>query len=265
MRREALIAARRKAGKSQERIGEEVGDRTTIGAWERGENTPQPHQRQPYAEALGVSLDDLDGMLTGIPRDRTPVWLAQYFGMEQSASEILCFEPIVIKGLLQTPDYAAAIARSVGIGPPSEDYTRRIVEQRAYRQARVANGDVVLHVVQTEIALRLQLGPPGVMAAQMDRLVELGRRPNVTVQVVPFSAGQYEALRLGSFTVLTHPWVQGVSLYYEAYGGLALVEDTEEAANFVAAADHAASLALSPGDSLMFIAQAGDQWRKTDA
>lgn len=264
MRREALISARRKAGKSQEQVGREIGvDRTTIGTWERGENTPQPHQRRPYAEALGITLTDLDAMLTGIPSTGTPVWLAQYLGMEQSASAILAFERIVVHGLLQTPDYAAAIARSVGLGPPSEEYARRNVEQRAQRQARVVSGEMTLHVVQPEIALHLQLGTPATMAAQMDRLVELARRPNVTLQVVPFRVGQYEALRIGSFRVLTHPWVQGVSVYYLPYGGLAAVDDPEEAANFVAAVDQASTLALPPEDSLAFVAQAGDRWRNT--
>ena len=127
MRREALIAARKKAGKSQERVGQEVGvDRTTIGTWERGENTPQPHQRPPYADSLELSLAELDAMLTNIPppEDRTPVWLSQYLGMEQSATEILVHEPHVVQGLLQTPDYAAAIARSVGVVPTSEAYAQ---------------------------------------------------------------------------------------------------------------------------------------------
>jgi transcriptional regulator with XRE-family HTH domain len=262
MRREALIAARRKAGKSQETVGEEVGvDRTTIGTWERGENSPRPQQRQGYAESLGISLDDLDGMLTGIPNDRTPVWLAQYLGMEQSASTIVAFEPVVVHGLLQTPDYAAAISRSVGVIPPSEDYIRRNVEQRAQRQVRVDNGDVYLHVVQPEIALRLQTGTPSVMAGQMDRLVELSGRPNVTIQLTPFDVGHYEALRIGSFRVLTHPWTEGVSVYYLPYGGLAVVDDPEEAAHFVAAAEQAVCLALSAEDSVALIDQAADQWR----
>jgi len=265
VRREQLIKARKAAGKSQEKVGEEVGvDRTTIGTWERGENTPQPNQRQPYAESLGITLTDLDGMLTGIPNDRTPVWLAQYLGMEQSASEILAFEPMVVHGLLQTPDYAAAIARSVGVGPPSEEYAKRNVEQRAYRQARMLSGDVLLHVVQPEIALRLQLGTRDAMAEQMDRMVELGQRDNVVIQIVPFTVGQYEAMRIGSFRVLTHPWVQGPSVYYMPFAGLAVVEDTEEAAHFVAAFDQARTLALSPDGSLAFIAEAGEEWRKTD-
>jgi transcriptional regulator with XRE-family HTH domain len=211
--------------------------------------------------ALGKSQEQV-GQEVGV--DRTPVWLSQYLGMEQSATEIIDHESHVVDGLLQTPDYAAAIARSVGVVPTSEAYARRNVEQRAWRQVRVDNGDLVLHVIQPELALRLQIGGPAVMAAQMDKLVEMGQRPNVTVQVVPFSVGQYEALRMGSISIMTHPWAQGRSVYHLPYRDLALVEDADEAANFIAAIEQAMTLALSPEGSLAFIAQAGDVWRKTD-
>lgn len=262
-----MIAARKSVGKSQEQVGQEVGvDRTTIGTWERGEYTPQPYQRPPYAEALGVTLTELDTMLSSIPPPdaRTPVWLSQYLGMEQSATELLVHEPHVVDGLLQTLDYAAAIGRSVGVHGMSEDYARRNAEQRAWRQVRVRNGDVQLHVVQPEVPFRLQMGTPALMADQMDHLLAMGQQDNVTIQVVPFSVGQYEAFRMGPISVMTHPWAQGRSIYYRPYQGFAHIEEPEEAANFLAAVEQASILALSPADSLAFIAQAAEQWRHTD-
>lgn len=86
-----------------------------------------------------------------------------------------------------------------------------------------------------------------------------------TYQVVPFRVGQYEAMRIGSFRILTHPWVQGPTVYYQPYGGLAVIEDVDEASNFVAAIEHAASLALTPDETAAFIAETRDQWRTTDA
>ena len=138
------------------------------------------------------------------------------------------------------------------------------MEQRAWRQARVNSGDLKLHVVQPEIALHLQMGDAATMAGQMDKLVEMGRQPNVTIQIVPYAIGQYEALRMGGISVMTHPWVRGVSVYYRPYPTLAVIDDADEAANFLAAIEQAASLALSPDDSLAFIAEAGKGWRATD-
>ncbi|HEY8525523.1 MAG TPA: helix-turn-helix transcriptional regulator [Acidimicrobiales bacterium] len=264
MRRQKLAEARKKAGKSQEQVAHELGlDRTTIGKWERGESTPHPQQRPRYADALGISLHELDQMLSGLPPadGRTPIWLAQYLGMEQSASSMRSHETQVVDGLLQTPDYAAAIARSVGVGETPESYVQRNIEQRAWRQARVLSGDLQLFVVQPETVLRLQLGTPEVMAGQMDRLVELGDRPNVTYQIVPFSIGQYEAMRMGAFKIFIHPWTQGASVYVIRHEGTFLVDDADEAENYEAAWEQATRLALSPDETAALCKEAAEQWR----
>lgn len=264
MRRERLISARKAVGKSQEQVGQEVGvDRTTIGTWERGEYTPFPQQRPAYADALGMALEELDRLLSGLPTPvgSTPVRLAQYLGSEQSATEVQSHEPHAWHGLLQTPGYAAAIARSVGVVETPESYTQRNVEQRAHRQVRIINGSLQLHVVQSEIPLRLRMGDDATMAEQLAHVAKVGEQPNITVQIVPFTVGQYEALRVGAISVMTHPWTQGPSVYLRRYGtGSEAVEDPDEAANFVAILEHAMAVALSPEDSLAFIAEVAEQW-----
>jgi DNA-binding XRE family transcriptional regulator len=266
VRRDRLASARKTIGKTQEQVGAEVGvDRTTIGTWERGEYTPAPQQRPAYANALGVTLSELDGMLTGIVTDdRTPVELSQFLGMEQSATAILAHEPHAVHGLLQSPGYAAGIARTVGVAETPDSYVERNVEQRRWRQARVLNGDLTLHVVQPEIPLRMQIGGRTTMAEQMDRLVDMANRPNVTIQIVPFSIGQYEALRMGSVSVMTHPWVRGPSVYLVEHRGLVAIDDSEEAANYIAAVEQAADLALSPKKTLEFIEKMAKLWRTED-
>ena len=63
-------------------MAELVGvDRTTVGTWERGEYTPRPDQRASYAEAIGVTLEELAAMLSSVPASvgETPDWLVNYF------------------------------------------------------------------------------------------------------------------------------------------------------------------------------------------
>jgi transcriptional regulator with XRE-family HTH domain len=56
------------AGYTQERLAEALGvDRSTIGRWERGEQLPQPWQRPDLACTLGVTLEQLDGLLRPPP------------------------------------------------------------------------------------------------------------------------------------------------------------------------------------------------------
>ncbi|GAB2981290.1 helix-turn-helix domain-containing protein [Amycolatopsis acidiphila] len=59
-------------GYTQEGLAEALGvDRTTIGRWERGEQQPQPWQRPDLALKLGITLEELDGLLrhpnSGLP------------------------------------------------------------------------------------------------------------------------------------------------------------------------------------------------------
>jgi transcriptional regulator with XRE-family HTH domain len=64
--RRRLAERRRAQGLTQEALAHMLDrDVTTVARWERGETTPQPWHRKPYADALGVDLDDLDAMLDG--------------------------------------------------------------------------------------------------------------------------------------------------------------------------------------------------------
>lgn len=59
-----LAECRLAAGYTQESFAEKLGvDRSTIGRWERGTQSPQPWQRPDLATALNISLDQLDDLL----------------------------------------------------------------------------------------------------------------------------------------------------------------------------------------------------------
>ena len=71
--RRQMGVARRAAGHTQETLAALLGtDRTTVGRWERGLQTPQPSQRRLLAAALGISLDELDHLLESSRRAAFP-------------------------------------------------------------------------------------------------------------------------------------------------------------------------------------------------
>lgn len=262
VRRNRLEQARKAAGKSQEKIAEECEvDRTTVGRWESGEITPQPDKRAAIAHAYRVSLSELASMLSSMPVDagEIPDWLAEYLNMEQSATSIRVHEPKLVDGLLQTPDYVEAVVRCVGLAGVTDDYVLQNINQRRHRQQRVQQGDVALDVIQSEQVLHVQLGSPDVMAKQLRSLAESADLPNVTVRIMPFSAGQYEARRLDSFSVLGHPW-GNPTVCLSGYGGTRFIRDAEETAYFVEALDRAAAVALSPADSVALIRDMAQTW-----
>lgn len=63
-KRHALVERREIVGHSQETLARALGvEVTTVGRWERGETSPQPSSRPKLADALGISLEELDHML----------------------------------------------------------------------------------------------------------------------------------------------------------------------------------------------------------
>jgi transcriptional regulator with XRE-family HTH domain len=265
MRRKRLIDARKASGKTQEQIAEFVGvDRTTLGKWERGESTPQLTQRERYADAIGVSMRELDAMLNGVvPQvDEVPEWLVAYLGMEQSATGIRAHEPRAVHGLLQTPQYLASIGSTVGIVGMSETSIQRMIDQRLHRQKRVRNGDLTLDVVEPESVLCLRMGDSSVMAEQLTAMADLADLPNVTIRITPFDAGMYEALRMGDFTIMAHPWGGAERVHFERHGSGQFVTDVAEVASFSAVFDHACRTALSPKESRQYILRLAERWSK---
>jgi transcriptional regulator with XRE-family HTH domain len=121
-----------------------------------------------------------------------PVWFEPYLGLEQAASLIRSYEVAFIPGLLQTEDYARAVARLPdGV---SEAQVEQRVSLRLQRQQILHRPDPVhLWVVIDETALRRPIGGRAAMLGQVDHLIRMSRLGNVTVQVMPFSAGGHAA------------------------------------------------------------------------
>jgi transcriptional regulator with XRE-family HTH domain len=71
--RRRFACARRAAGYTQETLAVSLGvERSTVARWEQGDTEPQPYVRPKLAEALSLSPDKLDALLTGT--DDRPVW-----------------------------------------------------------------------------------------------------------------------------------------------------------------------------------------------
>ena len=127
-------------------------------------------------------------------------WFQDYLGLEESASRIQTCEMHFLPGLLQTEDYARAIATRGWSEIPTER-AERLVAVRMRRQALLARPDAPkLWAVIDESVLHRPIGGRQVMLAQLDHLLELTKRPNITLQVLPFNLSGYAAE--GSFTLL---------------------------------------------------------------
>jgi Domain of unknown function (DUF5753) len=73
---------------------------------------------------------------------------------------------------------------------------------RVARQAILSGPDPTsLRVVIDEAVLRRPIGGSRAMRAQLEHLIEISQQPNVTIQIMPFTAGGHAAAG-GSFSLL---------------------------------------------------------------
>ena len=129
--------------------------------------------------------------------DILPDWFQAYVGMEEAATSIRIYEPQFIPGLLQTPRYTAAVLTMCDI-PISE--AERHVILRKERQRRFTEGRVKLWAIIEETALRRPIGSKEILLDQLQYLLSLTNRANLTLQIIPFGRGGH-AVPSG-FTIL---------------------------------------------------------------
>ena len=103
--------------------------------------------------------------------------------MEAAVQQLRVFQPTVVPGLLQVPEYARALF-SIG---RTRDVEAAVAARVTRRRVLYEPGQAFLFLV-AEAALHWPLGGPAVHAAQLDRIVSLSRLPAVDIAVLPISA-----------------------------------------------------------------------------
>ncbi|MFD4525340.1 helix-turn-helix transcriptional regulator [Streptomyces sp. NPDC058470] len=124
--------------------------------------------------------------------DILPGWFSMYVSLEGAAALIRQYEPHFVPGIMQTEEYASGVLKSGAIGQTRPEDIERHVALRMQRQALLTRADAPrVWAVMDETALRRPIGGPEVMGAQIDKLLEVMKLPNVTLQVIPFSSGPH--------------------------------------------------------------------------
>ncbi|WP_030331655.1 helix-turn-helix domain-containing protein [Streptomyces sp. NRRL B-1381] len=136
--------------------------------------------------------------------DVLPGWFQTYVGLEGAASLIRIFEVQFVHGLLQTEAYAHAVVSRGMRGASPAEIDRRVALRLERQKALVSERAPTFHAVLDEAALRRPYGEREAMRAQLRHLIDMSERPNITLQVIPFSHGGH-AGESGSFTMLRFP------------------------------------------------------------
>lgn len=239
------LAARRKFGNELRVLRDEKGlTLTEVAAYlnchnskvSRFELAKRVCSRQDFAKLMelyeveGEKREELAELMTRSMQRIPPWWdahaevisvnYAEFLAYEAEAARCCEYQPLLIPALLQTEDYARAIT-GPGFAALGPDQVDSLVEVRIRRQDLLRDEDrgaLMFEAVVTEAALRLQVGGPEVMGAQLRHLVEMTVLHNVSLRVIPFEAGE-NAASTGAFTLF--------SSGKEADGDVAFMESAE--------------------------------------
>ena len=178
--------------------------------------------------AVGISTNDLTALLrlysvkdpkrvralvAQAKEARRPTWWSkyravlpptyfQYIEFETSASSICTYETYVVPGLLQTEEYATAVTERNRFDPDPKT-VKALVEVRMKRQQLLLDRPRPprLFVVMDEAVIRRLAGDKELRQAQVEKLIRMTERPEVTIEVVPFSAGIHRGV-IEDFSIL---------------------------------------------------------------
>ncbi|MEU4774244.1 helix-turn-helix transcriptional regulator [Micromonospora sp. NPDC023644] len=185
--------------------------------------------------------------------DVLPEWFEFYVGLEAEAATLRTYEVEAVPGLLQTEAYAREVFRRTA----GEDGIERKVAARLHRQNVLhRENPVELSVVLNEAVLCRPVGGNAVMADQMAHLAKVSQLPNVTLQVLPFSAGGHPAMN-APYVVLTFADAADATVVYleNLTMGLAL-EEAGQVRGYSLVHEELCRMALGPDASLTRLTEA---------
>lgn len=265
-RRQQLIDRRDELGLTQDGVAREAGlTENTIRRYELGLSTPRGGDRVAYARALGWSPERLAVALADEPHPvnghSVPGWLGHLASLEQGAAELRAWESLVVHGLLQTSDYATAV-EIADVTARSPDAVAERVRTRLARQAALHRDDPLrLHVVLDESVLLRVAGSREVMAAQLDHLAEMAERPNVTIQILPLTAGRFSAA-FGAFSLFIQPGAtEPYMAVSEDRAGPHYLDRPHELEAHTALFTHLSTVALDPDSTIDLIRRMAKEYR----
>jgi transcriptional regulator with XRE-family HTH domain len=217
---EQLQRLRLSAGLKQDDTAAELGiSRHMVSRFERGKALPSQGQLRTLLRACGASVEERASITAQFEHAKSygRAWWEEprfhaifqgdsyrYFSLEDAAEHISMHSGTYIPGLLQTGEYIEALA-AFGQKDESADTREAFVAARQQRQGILTRRNpVFLDALCSESALRAVVGGRDVMRGQIHHLLACMKRQNVTLRIIPFTAG-VTSIFAYLFTIIDFP------------------------------------------------------------
>ncbi|HWE90380.1 MAG TPA: helix-turn-helix transcriptional regulator [Pseudonocardiaceae bacterium] len=157
-----------------------------------------------------------------LPKEAPPL-----LGIEGGLVGLRDFQSQLVHGLLQTPDYTRALINVINPGVFAPEDMADLIAARMVRQQIIDHDEPPnLHFIIDQTVLERVVGEPPVMYGQLRRLLELAKKPSITMQVLPKNIGGSPGLE-GPFAVLTLPEPIPDVGHVEGPAGTLYIEDRD--------------------------------------
>jgi len=245
---------------------------TKLSRFETARRAIQPSDVRALLDVYQVDRAERDTMLVLAREARQRDWwhahgqavpegFKVYLGLEAAASSLQIYESEFIPGLVQTEDYIREVHRATLVDADDRDIEQRVTVRLTRQKLLTRENAPKLWMVVNEAVIRRVVGGSGVMRAQLERLLEATKLPNVTLQVLPFTAGAHPSMD-GAFHVLGFERADTGVVYIEYHTGTLYLEKAQEIERYLQKFDHLRATALSVSDSCSLIEQVAHDLRK---
>ncbi|XVQ12735.1 helix-turn-helix domain-containing protein [Spirillospora sp. CA-255316] len=182
-----------------------------------------------------------------------------YVGFEAEASRLRTYQTQLVPGLLQTSGYVRALLTSVRPVLSQGEIDRRVEARKTRQERRMESDHPHLWAILDETVLRRPVGGAEVMREQLARLREAARLPNVTLQVLPFSAGSHSAMGV-PFVILDFDGPNAISaVYLEHLTGELYLDHEPDISRYTLVFDYLRAKAIDPEDVVPMIDEVAAQ------
>jgi transcriptional regulator with XRE-family HTH domain len=241
---------------------------TKISRLEAGARRPSLRDVKDLCLLYEVDKSTADEFMALAREARDQEWWTQfedlnldpYLGLEEVASAITSYTMYYIPALLQIEDYTRVIIETIA---PRMDpnVLRQRVEVRMRRQKRLEEADKPrFRVFLDEAVLYRSIGGPAIMAAQLDKVLEVERQNKVTFQIVPFDLGAHAA-QDSNFILFEFDQALSPVVFVEALTGNHYLGKDADIERYREAIEYLRDTALSPRDSVQHITEINEVYR----
>ncbi|MDY0815167.1 helix-turn-helix transcriptional regulator [Kitasatospora purpeofusca] len=194
--------------------------------------------------------------------DALPDRFRAYVGFETDATKIVTFQCEAVPGLLQTEGYARHIIRAMNPTESAEGVELKLALRMERQHILDRPNPPQIWAILGEAAIRRPVGGELVMAEQLNHIAAMAEeRPNITVQVLPFSAGAHAAMG-SSFSIFAFSDIPSSVVYCETISSKTYIEQQSEIARHEDVFHRLMASSAQPEKSISWLRQVAEEYSK---